>query len=332
MAVARLTVAVSHTVDTPSHYALTVIDLHLHSHFSDGSDAPERLAELAVRARLSAVALTDHDSTNGYAEMAAACAARGVELVAGAEVSVKDRDVVRADGRTVSAHVLVYFPSLDDQSPVQVLMAQLRRDRSQRNRRLVDLLVEQGFTRLTIAHVIDLARGEDSVGRPHFADAMMTLHPEIVGEPSERTRQRIFDEWLGAEGKAYIPKTDVSLTDLVTAIQGSGAVLSVAHPILNYLAGQGDVPTIQRQLPAILEGLRTRGVRGVECYYGQTPQPIRDLMVRLTRDAGLIPTGGSDYHGAYKPDVAFGRGRTGDLMVPDSVLDELKAASQSNGA
>jgi hypothetical protein len=75
-----------------------------------------------------------------------------------------------------------------------------------------------------------------------------------------------------------------------------------------------------------MASLRERGFRGVEAYYGGTNAPTRALMVKLTRDAGMIPTGGSDYHGSYKKDVALGVGRAGDLNVPNEILDELKAA------
>jgi hypothetical protein len=79
-------------------------------------------------------------------------------------------------------------------------------------------------------------------------------------------------------------------------------------------------------MPRVLASLRERGFKGVEAYYGGTNEATRKLMVKLTRDAGMIPTGGSDYHGHYKEDVSLGIGRSGDLRVPDEILDELKSA------
>ena len=78
--------------------------------------------------------------------------------------------------------------------------------------------------------------------------------------------------------------------------------------------------------PRVMASLRERGFAGIEAHYGGTSAGIRALMVKLTRDASMIPTGGSDYHGTYKTDVLLGFGRTGDLRVPDEILDELKAA------
>jgi 3',5'-nucleoside bisphosphate phosphatase len=111
----------------------------------------------------------------------------------------------------------------------------------------------------------------------------------------------------------------------VEAAKGSGTVFSIAHPLVNYV---DDVTTanIEATMPRVMASLRERGFQGIEAYYGSLNAPTRALMVKLTRDAGMIPTGGSDYHGHYKEDVALGVGRSGDLLVPNEVLDELKAA------
>ncbi len=115
------------------------------------------------------------------------------------------------------------------------------------------------------------------------------------------------------------------IEEFVDAAQGSGTVFSIAHPLVNYV-DEINPTSIETTMPRVMASLRERGFAGVEAYYGGTSAGIRALMVKLTRDAGMIPTGGSDYHGTYKTDVLLGFGRTGDLRVPDEVLDELKAA------
>lgn len=310
-----------------------MIDLHTHSLFSDGSDSPAELAEKAAARGITTIALTDHDTTLSHDEMAEACARHGLDLVAGTEVSVKDtahqrRDPVTGESRTVNVHVLCYFVPLEPAHPVQRILNDLRGDRGRRNQQLVTLLNELGFTRLTFAYVASLAGGEASVGRPHFARAMFDLHPEIVGEMSDANWARVFTDWLAFGGRAYIPKTEVTIEQLVTAAEGSGTVLSIAHPLVNYDVGP-DPHRIQERMPPILASLRERGLKGAEAHYGGTPARVRDLMVRLAREARLVPTGGSDYHGTFKPDVALGTGRYGDLRVPDEVLDELRAARDS---
>lgn len=308
-----------------------MIDLHLHSSFSDGSDDPETLAALAKSAGLSAIALTDHDTTLSHARMAAACEAEGVELIAGVEVSLRDESAVKirengAREQGASVHVLAYFVPTQEEHPFQQLLLRLRQDRQRRNERLVELLREQGFTNLTYDVVLAKAHGEYSVGRPHFAQVMFELHPEIVGEQTAETWSRLFEEWLGSEGKAYVPKTDLRIEDAVAAAAGTGAVFSIAHPTLNYFSKSVTDEQLEAQLPAIMGSLRERGVQGIEAHYGSWPAPRRALIAKLTKDAGMIATGGSDYHGSYKKDVRFGRGLQGDLAVSDDVLVALKAA------
>jgi len=300
----------------------------MHSNFSDGSDTPTQLAQNAHDLGIRAVALTDHDTTASHDEMALACSSLGVELIPGVEISLRDNEFPRhlADGTTShrSVHVLAYFLPLEATHPVQQRLSELRVDRDVRNRALVTLLNEKGFERITLEHLTGLAGNVDSIGRPHFASAMFELHPEIVGERTDESWGRLFAEWLGSDGQAYIPKTDMAIEQFVDAARGSSTVFSVAHPLVNYLDAM-DAPTIEAQMPRIMASLRERGFKGIEAYYGGTNEATRSLMVKLTRDAGMIPTGGSDYHGAYKTDVKLGSGRSGDLRVPDEILDELKA-------
>ena len=305
-----------------------MIDLHTHSNFSDGSDTPAQLAARASDLGLHAIALTDHDTTASHDEMAAACDARGIELVPGVEISLLDTAQPRrsATGETVArgVHVLAYFLPLEPDHRVQQFLARLRVDRAERNARLAARLVEFGFERLTLEGVTARAANPEGVGRPHFAAAMFDLHPELVGERTPESWSRLFVEWLGAAGRAYVPKTTLSIEDFVDAARGSRTVLSIAHPLLNYLADYTPA-SIEAEMPAILASLRERGVAGAEAYYGGTSAATRSLMLKLTRDAGMIASGGSDYHGLFKEDVSLGRGRSGDLRVPDEVLDELKA-------
>ena len=305
-----------------------MIDLHTHSTFSDGSDTPEALAAKAHDLGLRALALTDHDTTASHDEMASACAHYGIELVAGVEVSLRDNEFPMERGGTIvprNVHVLAYFLPLDADHPLQKELASLRNDRDVRNVELVAVLQEKGFERVTLDYLTQISGNLHSIGRPHFARAMFELHPEIVGERTDESWNRIFVDWLGDTGRAYIPKTSMPIERFVGAAEGSGTVFSIAHPLVNYVDGFS-TNAIEATMPRVMASLRERGFRGVEAYYGGTNAPTRSLMVKLTRDAGMIPTGGSDYHGHYKEDVSLGVGRVGDLRVPDEVLTELKAA------
>jgi predicted metal-dependent phosphoesterase TrpH len=305
-----------------------VLDLHTHSTFSDGSDTPTQLAEKAHHLGISAIALTDHDTTLSYDEMSTACSKLGLELVTGVEVSLRDTEFPSVrDGVTKArnVHVLAYFLPLDAEHPIQKKLTSLRRDRDSRNHELVTLLQEKGCEDLTLAYLTEMTGNVDSIGRPHFARAMIDLHPELVGEQNENTWNRIFTDWLGTEGAAYVSKTSMPVEEFVDAANGSGTVFSIAHPLVNYV-DEVNPMSIEATMPRVMASLRERGFAGVEAHYGGTSAGIRALMVKLTRDAGMIPTGGSDYHGTYKSDVFLGFGKTGDLRVPDEILDELKAA------
>jgi predicted metal-dependent phosphoesterase TrpH len=278
---------------------------------------------------LSAIALTDHDTTLSHDAMAKACAELGLELIPGVEVSLRDNVFPKVGGRhgaPRNVHVLAYFLPRDPTHPLQMKLESLRRDRDIRNRALVAVLQEQDFGSLTLEYLADLAGNVDSIGRPHFARAMFELHPEMVGTMSDDAWNRVFVEWLGDRGKAYIPKTSMTIEEFVSAAQGSGTVFSIAHPLVNYMDHGASIETT---MPRIFASLRERGVRGIEAYYGGCDAATRGLMVKLTRDADMIPTGGSDFHGSYKESVKLGFGGSGDLRVPNEVLDELKSARYS---
>ncbi len=306
-----------------------MIDLHTHSSFSDGSDTPYQLAQNAARLGITTIALTDHDTSASHEEMSAACAEFGLDLIAGVEVSLKDHSFTRpsstGEPAPINVHMLAYFIPTDESHSFQEQLRELRDDRERRNLALVDLLVSLGFTRLSLDYLVSMTDNADSVGRPHFARAMFELHPEIVGERNDDSWGRIFTEWLGNGGKAYIPKTEKSMEEFIGAGLPYGVVFSIAHPLVNYTT-VGDETEIATVMPGVLASLRDRGVQGVEAYYGGCDERTRQQMIHLTKNAGMIPTGGSDYHGAYKTDVLLGRGRSGDLHVPNEVVTALYAA------
>jgi predicted metal-dependent phosphoesterase TrpH len=305
-----------------------MIDLHTHSTFSDGSDTPSELAAKAHELGLHAISLTDHDSTRSFTEMDVATTEYGIEIVPGVEVSLRDNEfpMIRGDREVPrNVHVLAYYLPMTPAHPLQQQLASLRHDRDVRNLELVALLQQKGFDRLTLEYLTNISGNVHSVGRPHFARAMFELHPEIVGERTDARWNQLFIDWLGSSGFAYIPKTSMPIEQFVDAAKGSSTVFSIAHPLVNYV-GDMSSAAIEKTMPRVLASLRERGFKGVEAYYGGNNEATRKLMVKLTRDAGMIPTGGSDYHGHYKEDVSLGTGRSGDLRVPDEILDELKSA------
>lgn len=275
-----------------------MIDLHTHSTCSDGTDPPERIPELAAAAGCTAVALTDHDTLACVGLARARARQLGIELVAGCEVSCRFRGV--------SAHVLVYFVE-DGEGPLAAELARLRDDRVARNRLLADRLAELGIP-ITYDDVVAEAAGETSAGRPHVA-ALLVRRGLAESIPDA------FDRWLGRGAPAYVPKARVSPAEIAAAAAASGGVAVLAHPLT--------LGVEVHALDDVADELAGAGFSGIEAYYGRYLAEDRRALVALARRHGLVPTGGSDYHGTVKDGLFVGRGE-GDLSVPDEVLVELR--------
>jgi hypothetical protein len=263
---------------------------------------------MAAAAGCAAVALTDHDSLEGQAPAREAAARLGVTLVPGCEVSC--RKPPPGPGRPAiggSVHVLVYFVEPGD-GPLQDELVGLRRDRAERNLRLRARLAELGVP-VDYDAIVAEAGGEAGLGRPHFARA-------LVRAGAAADMDDAFDRFLADGRAAYVPKARLSPTDVARLAVASGGIAVLAHPLTLGLD------------PSSLEGLvgelAEAGLGGIEAIYGRYSTDQRRALRRMAQRRGLVATGGSDYHGTFKPDLAVGTGM-GDLDVPDSALEELAA-------
>ncbi len=279
-----------------------MIDLHTHSTVSDGSEPPERIPELAAAAGCSAVALTDHDSLAGLEVSAAAADRLGLTLVRGCEVSCRS-GVAGAH----SMHVLVYFVE-GEEGPLHDELVALRGDRRARNQALVGRLRDLGVP-IGYDDLVAEAGGEEGIGRPHVASILVRL-----GVAEDVTDA--FDTWLGESGRAYVPKARIEPAEIVALARRSGAVAVLAHPLSLGL----DAGDLKRTVQALAEV----GFVGIEAIYGRYDPGQRRQLAELARRFDLVATGGSDFHGSFKADLAVGRGM-GDLQVPDEVLEQLAA-------
>jgi 3',5'-nucleoside bisphosphate phosphatase len=275
-----------------------VIDLHAHSTASDGSDEPAALMAMAAGQGLSAVALTDHDTIEGLAEARAAAAEVGVRLVHGCELS--------CEVGPATMHLLVYFLT-DGPGPLQDRLSGLQATRADRNRRIVGVLQDHGLD-VTLDEVVAEAGG-GSVGRPHVAGVL--LRKGYV-----TSVQEAFDVWLAKGRPAYLERERLLPADAIALAHASGAVAVLAHP--TSLGYEGSA------LEQFVAGLAADGLDGMECEYGRYTPELRVALREMADRLGLAVTGGSDYHGRYKPDLALGSG-LGDLAVPDALLDALEA-------
>jgi predicted metal-dependent phosphoesterase TrpH len=273
-----------------------VVDLHVHSNVSDGSDSPSEVVRLAAEAGLSAVALTDHDRQDGIEEAARAAASAGIELVPGIELSCEHAGTM---------HMLVYFLE-PGEGPLQDELARLQAARSNRNERLVTKLAELGMPVTT--EELEQESGGKGAGRPHVAAI-------LVRKGYATSVQDAFDKYLAKGRPAYLEKERLEPLHAIDLAIESGGVPVLAHPLSLKLSPAALGPA--------LDELADAGLGGVECLYGRYSREDRAELAVLAARAGLAITGGSDYHGKYKPDLSVGTGR-GDLHVPDGALASLR--------
>ncbi|WMX45193.1 PHP domain-containing protein [Streptomyces roseicoloratus] len=250
------------------------IDLHTHSTASDGTDTPAELVRNAAAAGLDVVALTDHDTTRGYAEAVAALP-EGLTLVTGAELSC------RYDG--VGLHMLAYL--FDPEEPALLAERELvRDDRVPRARAMVTKLQELGVP-VTWEQVARIA-GDGSVGRPHVAEALVEagVVPDVSGA--------FTSDWLADGGRAYVEKHELDPLDAIRLVKAAGGVTVFAHPLA---VKRGEcVPE-----SAIAE-LAAAGLDGIEVDHMEHDEPTRARLRGLAKELGLLVTGSSDYHGSRK--------------------------------
>ncbi|MGW7077478.1 PHP domain-containing protein [Streptomyces sp. NPDC054866] len=250
------------------------IDLHTHSTASDGTDTPAQLVRNAAAAGLDVVALTDHDTTRGYAEAVAALPA-GLTLVTGAELSC------RLDG--VGLHMLAYL--FDPDEPELARERELvRDDRVPRAKTMVGKLQELGVP-VTWEQVARIA-GDGSVGRPHIAEALVELG--VVPTVSDA----FTPDWLADGGRAYAAKHELDPFDAIRLVKAAGGVTVFAHPAA---VKRGQVVP-----EAAIAALAAAGLDGIEADHMDHDPATRTRLHGLAADLGLLATGSSDYHGSRK--------------------------------
>jgi hypothetical protein len=274
-----------------------MIDLHCHSVFSDGTNTPEELIALAEQGGLTALALTDHDTTDGLFRFMAAGEKTAVQTVSGIEFS--------AEFGENTLHILGYLfdPA---HAELQSALEWVRDGRSERNARILEKLNRLGYD-LTYE---DLRRHsvDDLIGRPHFAAA-------LIEKGHFKSKDKIFQQLLGKGKAAYVERRRFEPEVCVELIRKAGGVAAIAHP--------GQMKLAARGLRRLVKRLKEAGLGGLEVWH-PTHQPHQSAsFLRICEDFELIATGGSDFHGGLTPDLSLGRG-FGELKISDTVLDLLR--------
>ena len=274
------------------------IDLHVHTLASDGSDTPVDVVRMAAELGLRAVAVTDHDTFAGLAEAIESGARYGVEVVPGVELSTI------YDG--VEVHVLGYY--MDAGHPrLRAMMARATAARNARNETMVQRLHDAGYP-VTMDALHAEFPGQTMLGRPHISEYLMRRG--YVASVQDGMKNL-----LGRGKPFYVARYNIPLEESVETLRAAGGLPVVAH-LFKYRY-------TPEQLTAMVDAAAAAGAVGLEAMYtNYTPEQEQAVRV-LAAERGLLCTGGTDYHGARKPDIALGRG-FGNLRVPYALLEGLK--------
>ncbi len=264
-------------------------DLHTHSIFSDGTDSPTQIIDNALRLGLSAVALCDHNTVDGLPDFLSAAEGKAVEAIAAAEFSV--------DYGGIELHLLGLFLPVSCFAKVEQLLAEARQRKLQSNLDLIHDLNEAGY-RIDFESM-QRATPNGNLNRAHIAQALTDL-------AYTASMEEAFNTVLSQINGFYKPPQRIAFWDMLDFLTGIGAVPVLAHPFL-----QLD----EAQLTELLPQAKARGLAGMECLYSTYDKATTALSFRLAQQFDLKPSGGSDYHGTPKPDIALGRGK-GNLEIP----------------
>lgn len=266
-------------------------DLHTHTNASDGLLSPTQLIKYASQKGLKAVAVTDHDTTNGIDEANTAGKAYQVEVIPGIEINTQ------IDSYEI--HILGYFINNESDNELQKVLSKIRDSRKIRAKKLVQNLVDLYDFPITYEEVLSQASGE-TVGRSHIARILVSNG--VVKDVAEA-----FEKYLGTNCPAYVERYHLTPKEGINLIKGAGGVSVLAHP--------GLLP--KRYL---LDEILNLEIQGIEAYHSRHTQEQADYYSHLANSRGLMVTGGSDCHGELYNEMPT----IGDISVGMEVVDALR--------
>jgi predicted metal-dependent phosphoesterase TrpH len=266
------------------------IDLHTHSLCSDGALGPADLIKRAAGRGVRVLSLSDHDTLAGVAEAVAAGEGLGVRVIPASELNT--------ESEWGDAHVLGYFIDPTDLA-LEERLRWLRENRGRRIELMVEKLNKLGYL-VSLERVLEIAQG-GALGRPHLAEAL--LERGYV-----RSYEEAFDTILAKSSPAYVARVGLTPLEAVELVRRHRGVPSLAHP--------GTVVGLEDLLPKMVAA----GLSGIEAYYGEHSPEMTERCLRLARTHGLVPTGGSDFHGRGEHGVDLGA-----VFVPPETIEMLES-------
>lgn len=276
---------------------MKLIDLHVHSTASDGSLTPTEVVNRAAGLGLTAMALTDHDTVSGIGEALKAAKNLDMEVIPGIEVSCiyKEKEI----------HILGLY--IDHTNPELLsFLKEASRKRYDRNMEMLAAFNKDGFE-ITVE---DLHCGNPKtvITRAHFARAL--LKRGYVSSVDQA-----FRKYLNPDRPYYRSRELITPEEVLNALQAAGGFPVLAHPLQYKLGWAGTEELVSM--------LKEHGLCGLECFHSSNNQDESGKLRKLAKKYALAPTGGSDFHGAAKPDIEIGSGR-GGLRVSALYLDDIK--------
>ena len=280
------------------------IDLHTHSTASDGTLSPAEIVALAKDSGLAAIALTDHDTTEGLPEAIQAGHDLAVEVVPGCELSV--------DFAGGMMHILgLWLP--EHPRSLRAVLQDLRDKRDSRNERMLAQLQAHNVD-ISLEEVRALS-GDGSMGRPHMAQV-------LVQRGFAADIDDAFQRYIGPKGIAYVPKDKLTPEKAIDALRNEEATVILAHPYSLNLGPQ--------ELDKEISQLKALGLDGIEAYYPEHDPETTRYFETLAERHNLLLSGGSDFHGDVKPDIRLGHGKN-NLALTYDLLNRMKTARQARG-
>ncbi len=297
------------------------IDLHTHSSASDGTLTPTELVERAASLsclKLSAIALTDHDTVSGVREAVNAAKNTDIRLIPGTELSCyyqvpyTEGEQLRINAgaeihqRSVELHILGLFVDYENQAFLDALFS-LRQARYNRNLKMIALFQKDGIP-MSMEKLTE-GNPDTVVTRAHFARVLME-------EGIVSSKEQAFLKYLGPGCKYYLPKPTVTPEYVLSLIKQADGIPILAHPLIYKLS--------YRQIEALIQSLIPLGLKGIEAYHSSNNRYESDRLRSIALKYNLVISGGSDFHGVNKPDIELGIGR-GPLRITEHILEQIEA-------
>lgn len=285
-----------------------MIDLHLHTYYSDGTLSPEELVKLAKKRGISTIAITDHDGMGGLDEGAEAGKRHGVHVIPGIELSVED-------DRGVYMHILGYCFDRENKE-LKNEVERIRQKRVERNEKMLAALREIGC-RLS-GEDLQLREGQDYIGKPTFALAL--VRKGYVSSPKEAFRE---GHYMRSDAVRSVHREKITAQRAIELIRGAGGIPVLAHPMKISHLLRNPEEDFFTELDKQLVKLKRSGLAGMECYYSSHEPSETERLTVLANKHGFIITAGSDFHGEE-----FDKNITIGGFAVDGNFDEKRMISE----